>query len=428
MLQRKELGSLSLMTNFSWTFAGRIVYSACQWGILTMLAKLTSPVMVGRYSLGLALTAPVIMLTNLQLRGVQATDARRDYAFGHYLALRLVMTALSLLVIFGLALFGGYDSHVISVVIMVGLAKAVEAVSDVYFGHLQQRERMDVSGRALILKGVFSLIVMSSVVSLTGDILWGVASLSVVWSAVLLGYVMPQTGLVATDEERMQGLRPVWQWRKLGRLTWLAMPLGLVMMLISLESSIPRFFIERSFGEAELGYFSAMAYISVVGSTVVGALGQTVTPRLAQYFAFGQRRAFIRLLSQMVLLGAGLGVAGVAGALLLGRPLLTLLYRPEYAQRLDVFASLMVATGLSYVISFLGYAMTAARRFRPQLPLFAVSAVATTIFCALLVPRYGMLGAAYALTATALIRLTGSGVVIWHALESQQNQREVGIA
>ncbi len=92
---------LSLKTNFSWTLAGNVIYAGCQWGMLVILAKLGSPEMVGRFALGLAITAPVIMFTNLQLRSIQATDARGEYLFGNYFGLRLFATAIALLIIGG---------------------------------------------------------------------------------------------------------------------------------------------------------------------------------------------------------------------------------------------------------------------------------------------------------------------------------------
>ena len=90
-------GARSLRANFSWTFVGNVIYAACQWAMLVVLAKLGSPEIVGQFALGLAITAPVIMLTNLQLRAVQATDAKRAYSFGDYLGLRLAVTPLALL-------------------------------------------------------------------------------------------------------------------------------------------------------------------------------------------------------------------------------------------------------------------------------------------------------------------------------------------
>ena len=87
---------------------GNVVYGGCQWGILIVLAKLGSPEMVGQFSLGLAVVAPVIMLANLQLRAVQATDAKGEYLFGHYLGLRLITTALAVVVVVGVVAVAGY--------------------------------------------------------------------------------------------------------------------------------------------------------------------------------------------------------------------------------------------------------------------------------------------------------------------------------
>src|SRR2546425_157717 len=66
----------SLRANFSWTLAGNVVYAACQWGMLIVLARLGSPTMLGQFALGLAVTTPVIIFANLQLRAVQTTDAK----------------------------------------------------------------------------------------------------------------------------------------------------------------------------------------------------------------------------------------------------------------------------------------------------------------------------------------------------------------
>src|SRR5437867_2722549 len=76
----------------------------------------------------------------------------------------------------------------------------------------------------------------------------------------------------------------------IGRLAWLASPLAFVMMLGSLNTSPPRYFVERSLGEAQLGIFTAIAYLIVAGETVVGAMGQSAGPRLARYYAQGNVR------------------------------------------------------------------------------------------------------------------------------------------
>ncbi len=91
--------------------------------------------------------------------------------------------------------------------------------------------------------------------------------------------------------------------------------------------------------------------------------------------------------------------------LVAGRPILTLLFGPEYATQSEVFVWLMLGAGVSYFASFCGYAATAARYFKLQPVLFGVCAAATIILCAVLIPSRGILGAAQAILLTFLVQL-----------------------
>ncbi len=420
---------LSLRANFAWTFVGNVVYAGCQWGMLVTLAKLGSAEMVGQFALALAITAPVLMFTNLQLRSIQATDALYEYRFGDYLALRLLMTGLALLTIVGITLALGYRPETALAIFIVGLAKGAEALSDLFYGLLQQHERMDRIAISMIIKGVLSLAALAGAVYLSGSIVWGAVALAAVWAVVLFAYDIP-SGVLILQASRtpcrgqvelpaksgVESLQPQWFYPTVKKLMLLSLPLGAVMLLISLNANIPRYFIEHYLGEEQLGIFAAMAYLMVAGGTVVNALGQSASPRLAQYYARSDDHAFRGLLVRLLYIGAFLGGVGVVVALVAGESLLSLIYRPEYGHYADVFTWLMVASGIFYLASFLGFAMTAARYFRAQAPLFLLATLSTVAACALLIPGGGLLGAALATVVTMLIQLLGSLFVVVKAL------------
>jgi len=431
----QQIKPLTLRRNFSWTFTGNLVYAASQWGMLVLLAKLGSPEMVGQFTLGLAVTAPVIMLTNLQLRGIQATDAKGDYVFSDYLGLRLIGTGLALLIIAGITLKAGYRWETSLVILAIALAKAFESISDVFYGLIQQHERMDRIAIALMIKGPLSLLLLGIGVSLTGSVVGGAIGLAIAWGLVLCGWDIRNGRLILKNSShgREEGqdllvadaepansqnpLYPRWHQKTLSKLVLLALPLGFVMMLISLNTNIPRYFIERYLGERELGIFAAMSYLMVVGQMVVSALAESASPRLAKYYATGNSTAFRTLLFKLVGVGLMLGMAGVFVAVVAGKPILTLLYKPEYAERSDLFAWLMVAAGMGYVSSFLGYGMTAARYFQVQMPLFVLVTGSSAIACFWLIPRQGLRGAAIALILGAIIQAVFSLGVIVYALQ-----------
>lgn len=413
----QQLKPLTMRRNFSWTFFGNIVYAACQWGMLVVLAKIGSPEMVGQFTLGFAVTAPVLMLTNLQLRSLQVTDAKHEYLFSDYLDLRLIATVLALVVIAGITISAGYSWQTSLVILIVGLAKAVESVSDVFYGLLQQHERMDRIAVSMMIKGTLSLLLLCIGVSFSGSVLGGVIGLVVAWTLVLIGYDIRSSALILNTPKALQDeVSRSRKLAKLGKLVWLALPLGFVMMLISLNTNIPNYFIEQYLGERELGVFAAIAYLMVAGTIVVNALGEAGSSRLAKYYAAGNKVGFRTLLLKFVGIGMLLGGIGIIVAVVAGRQILTLIYQPEYAEYADLFVWLMVAAAINYMSSFLGQAMTAARYFRVQLPLFAVVTSTSALACFWLLPTKGLQGAAMALIVAAIVRASLSWGVILHAL------------
>jgi O-antigen/teichoic acid export membrane protein len=425
MQQRKPL---SLRRNFSWTFIGNAVYAACQWGMFVVLAKLGSPEMVGQFTLGLAVTAPIIMFTNLQLRTVQATDATREYRFSDYLALRLIGTSLAMLAIAAISLSRIYSNETSLIILLMGVAKVFESISDLFYGLFQQHERMDRIAISLMIKGPLSIIPLGIGVYISGNLIWGVIALIIAWAIILFCYDIPNGAIVTRNYQSTQGnnkiiqdelvhaLQPQWHLNTLKKLVFLALPLGFVMMLISLNVNIPRYFIENYLSERQLGIFAAISYLTIAGGMVVSALAESAIPRLAQYYSTGNRNAFCILLLKLGVIGTLIGGTGVLFGLLGGREFLTLLYSPEYAQHTDVFLLLMVGAAINYTFAFLGYGRTAARYFLIQVPLSFLVTTSSALACFWLIPNYGLYGAAIALIIAAIVEAGSNFGVILHAL------------
>jgi O-antigen/teichoic acid export membrane protein len=428
--------SLTLRRNFSWTFVSNVVYAGCQWGMLVVLAKLGSPEMVGQFTLGLAVTAPVLMFTKLHLRAVQATDARNQFIFGDYLGLRLISTGLALLIIIGITLKADYRWETLLVILVVGLAKSLDSIGDVFYGLLQQHERMERIAVSTMINGLLSLLLLALGVYLTRSVLWGAVGSAVASGIVLFSYdfhsgalilnALPRTqqGEIDKPDLEVAKLQPRWHLKTLRKLVWLSLPLGIVMMLISLNANMPRYFIEQYLGERELGVFAAIFYLMLAGRTVISALGESASPRLAKYYAAGNSPAFRVLLLKLVGIGALLGGVCVLFAVVAGREILTVIYGVEYAEQADLFVWLMVVAGITYVASFLGYGMTAARYFRIQMPIFVLVTAISGTACFWLIPSSGLRGAALALLIAAMVEAATTLIVVLYALHRLRNTGE----
>jgi O-antigen/teichoic acid export membrane protein len=415
----------SLCADFSWTFVGNAVYAAGQFAILMILTKLVRPELVGQYALGLALVYPLMMLANMQLRSVMNSGTHDQAQFGHYLSLRLLTTLVAFTIIFGITRILHYDWELTEVVLMVGVAYGIETISDVYYARLQLHDRMAEISKSLMIRAVLSVIALAAFTCVTRSVVWGIAGVAAARAMVLFGY---------DTHERTHSLRSRTEWYLLNgelsprfdageqrQLLWRSLPLGIVVLLTTLNSSIPSFFIKHGIGEHDLGIFSALGLTISVGNMAVVSLGQSAFTRLSRAYASGNITVFGSLLVVLLTCGAGLGVCGMLISKFAGREILTLLFRPEYAERADLLPWIMAAGAVLFMAQFLGFGMTAAGFYHSQVYLNILANVTLVAACYWLVPGKGLLGAILAMLIAAIVQLVASGVTLADAMRTKAN-------
>jgi O-antigen/teichoic acid export membrane protein len=405
----------SLRVNIGWTLAGNIIYMGCQWAMSMAIAKLGSAVALGQFSLGMSIAAPLFMALGLQLRGVQATDARDEFRFGDYLLVRVVMSSVALVII-AMVAAGGYGLGVLTsetalVIGLVGIAKGAESLSDILYGLQQRYEEMRVIATSSIVKGVLSLLLLSGAMVAAGSVIGATAALAVSWTAVLWWRDLP-CGVAVHRREGLGAMAISREWRAGWRLVKTVLPLGLMLFLISMTPVIPRLFIASKVSLRDLGIYAAITYVMMVGQTVVAAVGQSASPRLARLSAGGDRRGYLRLLSKLCLFGGVVGIGGVVGAVGAGELVLRFLYTAEYGDYGGALTIVMFAAALQYLATFIEYGITAAREFRAQVIPAGASLGVTVMASWLLIPTGGIIGACWTLVVGQFVALVGRGMVL----------------
>ncbi len=396
----------------SWSLVGNVFFTICQFGAVVLLARMGSVEVLGRFALALALTAPVFFLASLNLRIIQATDVREQFRFTDYVALRLLATAAAFVAVVLLAIVPLESAGASATIVLVGLAKAFEGVSDVYYGRHQRLERMDRVAWSLMLRGAAGLLGIAVGLKIAGTSSAAAAGMATAWCAIVLFYDVKMDRLreFAGDAAATIGRSNASRILALARLS---LPLGVVLMLVSLQANIPRYVLEAHGGSKALGVFAALSSFLAVGSVLVNALGQSAAPGMARRFTSGQYPSFLRLVTGVSAAAIGVGVAGWLVAVLAGASILELVLGAQYRPYSRELSWLMAAGIVAGPASALGYAMTAARQMRVQV--LMLLAVCFTVAAAsyALVPRYGILGAAGALGAGFSVQVLGSLGVLW---------------
>jgi O-antigen/teichoic acid export membrane protein len=389
---RAQPAARSLRGNAVWVFLGQGGYAAGQWFVLIILAKLGGPALVGQFTLALAITGPIFVFSQLQMRQIQVVDAAGGYPFADYQAVRIGTTALALAVVAALAALGGYAASVAAVIVALGFVRAIESLSDIYYGLAQRHEQLDRVAQSMLLRSTLGCAVLGSALVLTGSLVAGLLAQGVIsaaiWSLLDRRVTQPwRRGAAARCGSDGRALR-----RRL-RLAWVGVPLGAALWLAVLNINAPRYVVEYFLGLEALGIFGALTHIVFAGSLVINAICQAASPRLANLFTGGKIRPFRQLLFQLCGTATLLGVAGTLVALLFSKPLLRLLYGPEFAVHAELLVWVMVASVVYYAATPLGYSLYAMHRFRVQPLLQGLALGVNVLACLILVPRYGLAGA-----------------------------------
>jgi O-antigen/teichoic acid export membrane protein len=381
----------SISRAFAWTFSGRMLYGLCQWGILSVLAKLGDTVVLGRFALALAITAPLSVFANLQLRSVYATDVHEEFSWSTYWRLRIRLSMACFVLLLVVVLCSATLREEAWAIGIMAAAKAVEMTEDLLHGVFQRNRAMHYYGRSLAIRGVLSLVAITVPLAAGLPLEASLGAMLIAWIAVVVMYDWPRARRLRTPS-RTAAPAP----NEARRLLWLALPMGSVMLLDSLNQNVPRYFAEWLYGSAQLGMYVAMAYLLQLGGNVIFSLGAPLANVMARDYAERRVASFIRQAIGLAVVTLAVGIGGVLFASLAGRPFLRLMYSEPFAAHADAFVWVMIGAAFHYVILMCNTVLTVARRLRVQPVIWCAALASTTAAAATLVPPHGILGAAQA--------------------------------
>ncbi|HVV87023.1 MAG TPA: oligosaccharide flippase family protein [Kofleriaceae bacterium] len=379
----------SLRANFLWALVGSTAFQVCQWVAVIAITKLSSTAVAGDWNLALAITAPIFLFTQLKLRAVQTTDARDEFVWAEYAANRIA-GSLAALVLTGAVVAIAYRDATGPLILLVAVSKVVDGASDLVYGRLQRHERLDRIGRSLIVRGLTGTAAGIAAFWVTRSAAWSAA-------ATAAGY-LPWFfwDLRSLRHQIAEPLAPRWNSRRQRALFLRVVPLGVATAVGSLQTNIPRYFVDAYGTRTDVGVYGNLSYLLVAGNLVIAAIANAVMPRLSRDAASGDWRSFLRLLRGMILAGIVLATIAVVASALIGAPVLRLLYSEHEAANADVLVWMSAATGLVWSYIFLATALDAMRRYAIQPWIHGTGTAVIAGASALLVPHHGLHGAAWA--------------------------------
>ncbi len=162
----------------------------------------------------------------------------------------------------------------------------------------------------------------------------------------------------------------------------------------------------------EVGYYSAAQKIIQLFYVIPSLLAASAFPALTRLIAAGNRSAARALLTRLSFLLFAVAVPVALAGALFAQPLVTLLFGAAYAAAAAPFAILITTVLIVFPSAIAGNAVFAYHKERSFLPAVAVSFFGNIILDLVLIPRFGISGAAVATLLTQL----ATNAFIWARL------------
>lgn len=407
---------LSFKENFSWTFISSIIFAFSQWYIVSILAKLGNVEMVGLYSLGLAVNAPIFLFLSMNLRSIIATDLYEITSFSQYLNFRIITSTVAIFFISLIVLIIDFTIEYKIVILLIAGVKWVETLSDLCHGKFQQKENMKYIAFSKIYRSLMSILSFTFVLWLYESLIFSLLIQIITWLMIVI--IFDFKNLVIKYKQKL--FKPKIDLKLFKKLLIYALPLGIAGTLDSLHANLPRYFISYFDGEEALGIFAGITYIMIAGQTLIVSLSQVAIPRLTRYY-IENLTLYKNLIKKLLILAFFIGLIGIVLAVVFGDLILLLLYSTEYRSYKNILILTMITAIFWYMSGFFNAAIIATREFKVQIPIYITSTFVTLILSIILIPPYSLIGAVFSLMAGHIVRCIYSAFVVRRAYLKQYN-------
>lgn len=263
----------NLKMNVIYNILTTVFITLLQLVILIVISKFDSTESVGLLTLGLAITAPILLLSRLNLRSAYNSDYLNEFTFNQYHTLRIMFTVLYILISFIIIQFFSLRFKDECFIYSIVIWKAIESISDMIYAYFQKKTNMRVVFYINLWKVTLSIISFMMTYFIYEDIVMAFMSLIIVH---LLFLVIEYRKLNKYIDFK---LMKDFDTKKLLVIT---IPLGIAHFLTSMNVNVPRYSLQYIGDAEQLGVYGSLFYLITAGTYIILAINNAVLPRQSE--------------------------------------------------------------------------------------------------------------------------------------------------
>jgi len=405
-------------------FRGNLVHAVSQFAVIALIKVFGGNAAAGTYVLALAMTAPIFMFCDLNLRVARSTDHKYGEQYVSYLGLRSY--ALIVAVVVCLLICCLFYPDKIFIIVPILIYRCGESLSNLAYGGLQRMQSSHLIGTSLSLKGLAALLLLGILIPVSsGDPIIAAAGMAIVSIFWAIFRDLPLAWKINVPEEKLgfdTALIGMGDIKSCRRIAFRALPLGFDAGISSLAMNIPKYCIEAYCGTETLGIFGVLSHLALSIQKLIGAIGHTGVGVLAKQRSEGNRDLFWSLFKKLLITSVLVGLGAIVGGMIVIPLLAGWLLGPEYANYPLIF-TLLLASGLIGAQRIAGRATQACGQYFAYTMFDVIIFLTSALTSVSLVKHYGSVGAGIAISLAFAIGLFATLFhtfkILWPLVENE---------
>lgn len=400
---------MKFVRNVSWIFSANLIVSLAKWIVLILIARILTPEDVGVYSLAFSISAPITLFANMKLRLLYITEDNND--FGNFYYSRSILNVFTFIILLVVATLI-YPEY-FYIINLVGVMKILDLQSDLYYALPHKKTDMNYIGKLMIIKHITTFSVFFMVILTSRNLILSLILQLI--SQFLFLIFFEKKNILRKYYPKREGV----VFSKVKKIILVGIPLGFVQMMFSFNVSYSRFLLESFESAKVLGYYSAIAYILVIGTLLVNAVSQNFLPIISTIIKEEKYYLFKRYVFIYYNIFAGiLGLIIIFFSIAFGDEFLSNIYGEDYSK----YSSILILMSISLIINLFSsnfdIALLAMKYISIQPKITSIVLIINLVLGYYMIKMYGIYGAAYSIIITNAIQLLLRGVFVAIKLKS----------
>jgi Membrane protein involved in the export of O-antigen and teichoic acid len=378
--------AVSNRKKFIWNMLGGLSSSGLSLILSIAVNRMLGGTYGGIFAFAYANAQLMYTIGAFEVRPFQATDVNEKYNFNSYFSFRIFSCFLMVTVSVIYIVLNRFTLEKSLVILFLVLFKVTEAVSDVYGGRFQQKDRIDLSGKLYFVRVAVSMSVFILIAAVLHNLT--MAAFGMFFSSVCLFFIYDYKFVFPEDRK---GIKI--ETDKLFSLFKEVLPLFIGAFIMMYISNAPKYAIDAFYSDDIQNIYNILFMPAFVINMFSIFVFRPMLVGMAVDWNLRNMKKLWAVLIKIYGVILGLTVVALAGTWITGIPVLSVLYGVNLSEYKSHLMLVMVTGGISALLTFSCQIITIMRKQKVLLLGYCTAFLYAYVASRLMVRSLGIGGA-----------------------------------